>query len=285
MPNLEQETQETKFNLKREIIAGTQYVSGYENTEDKYVISASMVGNDPLQNYLTIIHGKQVDVEISDATLGTIFHLGMEELMVRRVREANSPVIGVEKSMHMELPNGWIMSGTADLVTKQDAATLNIHDYKLTKTYALKMLKSSLSSHNYSKQMRVLKTLLKNEVDNSVIKKYKNINMKIEIFVKDSKAVNFEPVLTTVDVPNANGADDAAASEVLIAEVVQITDSLQSYIEGGTIPPICEDRWPRKVKDKVIPTRCAFYCSHGKAGLCPHYNPSTRQEATRLANW
>jgi len=278
-------------DVKQLILDGTKYESGYKNEEDKYVISASMVANDPLQNYLSIVHGKGEDMDIGDNTLGSVFHLGMEHIMRKKRAEdeitlthANGQVIGVEQSYHSELPNGWIVSGTADLVTEEVPGVFAIHDYKLSKSYAKKMMKKELYTHNYTIQLQVLDFLFRRERGRpSIINE--NIRLYCEFFVKDAKAIEKEPTYERIVCPNTEGTDDMNAVTVMQEKLVAITDSLQAYIEAGEIPPICTDRWPRNVKGKVIPTRCALYCDHGKAGRCPHYQPSTQMEMERLVNW
>ena len=83
------------FDLKKLIVDGTQYESGYVNEDDDYVISASMVGKDPLQNYLSIIHGKTAENEVTDATLGTVFHRGMEELVKENMKKMEQKLISL----------------------------------------------------------------------------------------------------------------------------------------------------------------------------------------------
>ena len=274
------------FDLKQMILDGTQYVSGYVNKDDDYVISASMVANDPLQNYLAIVHGKPTETEINDATLGTIFHRGMEQIVLDEMAKENNAIIGAEVSMHTKLANGWVLSGTADLITEQDAGMFEIHDYKLTKNYTRKMMDKDIFFHAYTKQLQILDALFRTDMSsynkNEIVG---DITLIADFFLKDSKAINHEPTHNPIQAPNKVGTEDMNATEVLFGEVITITNSLQSYIESGQVPPQCADTWPRSVKGKVVHTRCELYCSHGKAGNCPHYKPSTGQTVNRLVNW
>ena len=271
------------YNLKGLITEGTKYVSGYVNEDDDYTISASMVANDPLQNYLSIVHGKGTEDEITDATLGSVFHLGMEQL-VREKMDTDVAIIGAEVAMHHKLSNGWVLSGTADLIVEPEVGRFEIHDYKLTKKYTRKMTEKDLYTSGYTKQLQVLDALFRRD---TTANQGKEINRDIELhcdfFLKDTIAVNFESVFQPLVIPNKVGTSEMNAADVLFAEVVEITNSLQSYIEAGTIPPVCKDRWPRNVKGTVIPSRCEFYCGH--KNVCPHYSPDPRKVADRLANW
>ena len=273
------------MGIKKLILDETQYVSGYDNAEDKYVLSASMVDREPLQNYLTIVNGRTPQLEIDDTSLGSVFHLGMETMVNKVINtdEYRDNIVGSEMSFHTELPNGWIISGTADLVTK-DEDHYSIHDYKLSKQYAKRMMIKELHSHTYTVQLQVLDFLFREDNGRPALIDGE-INLLCEFFVKDAKAIEEQSTYERIVCPNVIGTEDMNAREIMRQKLVTITDSLQSYIESGTIPPVCADRWPRNVKGTVIPTKCALYCDHGKAGHCPHYNPTDMQEADRIANW
>jgi len=259
------------FNLEQEILDATKYVSGYVNEDDKYVISASMLGKEPLENYLSIIYGKGEDVALNDATLGTVFHKGMECYMQEKITSEGSNIpMFTEHSMYHELPNGWILSGTADLIVEAEPQHFEIHDYKLTKNYTVKMFDKE-PNHTYKKQMHVLCYLL--EKGNPDAEK---ITPFVDFFLKDSKAINKEPILVQKEV-EVNDMD------IFEEEVIAITNELQEYIESGTVPPKCQDTWPRKANGKLVHTKCEIYCAH--KNHCPHYNKSDIMIASDLANW
>jgi hypothetical protein len=279
------------FDLKKLILEGTQYVSGYENENDDYVISASMVGNDHLQNYLSIIHGKPPEKEITDATLGTIFHRGMDsivkEKMAKNYTEGEElDIIGSEVPMHVKLSNDWILSGTADLIVRSGTNRFEIHDYKLTKNYTRKMMKKNINTHSYTKQLNILNALFRENMAGFGVRKILgDITLVADFFLKDSKAIEFEPVHNPLVAPNTWGTKEINATETILKEVVEITDELQKYIESGEVPPKCADTWERYLKGKRIQARCALYCSHGREGLCPYYSPTTRETVDRLTDW
>ena len=112
-----------------------------------------------------------------------------------------------------------------------------------------------------------------------------NIELVLDFFLKDAKAVNFEPSYQPTVVPSLLHGGNISFMESFEQEIVEKTNALQAYIELGEVPPQCQDLWLRNVKGTVIPTKCALYCSHGKAGLCPHYSPTTRTTVNRLADW
>ncbi len=274
------------FELKKLILEATEYVSGYVNEDDNYVISASMIGKDPLQNYLSIVHGKIHTEEIDDTTLGSVFHRGMEEIVLDKMKvdAAVNNNVKTEHPMSWILNNGWVLSGTADLVVNHGGGKFSIHDHKLSKMYAKKMMKKELHTHDYTKQVQALEALFRVTMG-GIAEITGDVDLFVEFFAKDAKAIEFEPTHETIKMPNKRGTEETNGTDVTLMSIVEITDSLQAYIEAGEVPPQCKDLWWRVHKTKRIPTKCALYCSHGKAGLCPHYNPSTRTEVERLTNW
>ncbi len=260
-----------KFDLEKIVLEQVQYKSGYDNKDDKYVISASMVDKDPLQNYLTILYGSHSSERITDAELGSVFHLGMEQIVSKTIPKGAKLLS--EHSMHMELPNGWILSGTADLVVHNADMTSSIHDYKLTKSYALKMINKNPQVHSYGVQLQVLDMLHSKEFEVGPS------DIFIEVFLKDAKAIEKEKTYNRVQIA-------PAGYKALEAHIVTITDSLQKHIEEGSIPEKCPDVWERKLKNgTTISTKCALYCSHGAANVCPYYKADTRESVARLTNW
>ncbi len=255
------------YDLGKLITDKTQYRSGYTPPpgEDRYVISASMVANDMLQNYLTLVYKKVPEDHISDATLGTIFHKGMEQIIYESL---NEPPMWAETSMHTILSNDWVLSGTADLIVMPEPGIFEIRDYKLTKNYTLKMMKKNMDMHSYTKQLQVLEALWR-ETGAAGYEIVGNITLVCDYFMKDSKAPEYEPVHKPTQVPNKIGSEDMNSTEVTFGEVVAITDSLQTYIESGQMPGECQDTWVRNVKGRTVHTRCEFYCGH--SAVCPYH--------------
>ncbi len=274
------------YDLKKMVLDATAYVSGYINKDDKYVISASMVGKEILQNYLSILHGKIESSEISDMTLGSVFHKGMEDIardkQLEDVGEKDSSTIwGIEHSMYVDLPNGWVLSGTADLITEPTPGNFEIRDYKLTKSFSHKKFLEDKYNSDYTTQLQVLEALFRE--GNNRPEVIENVDLICDFFVKDAKAINYELTHRPEYIPRKKGTEDMRAAEVTLAEVVAITDSLQAYLESGEIPPECTDKWKRNIKGNIINTKCAFWCSHNKH--CPYYDPSTRSSVNKLVGW
>lgn len=261
------------------MLKGTEYSNKSDNP---YTFTASMIGNEVLQNYLTVVNGTFPTQKVDDTTIGSIFHRGMEEIIKEQEQSINDILLlGTEQNLQRILDNGWTLSGTADLkfaTNLESDFNLNIHDFKLTKMYAIGKIREDLSGHNYTKQLNILKYLDYWERIESLAP-IPTYNLVIDAFAKDAKAIQGEEIHHAIEVPEAN-------NDVIEAEILQKTNELQQYIESGEIPPACEDVWPRRMRNgTTINTRCTFYCSHGKSGKCPYFNPNTRQTVARISNW
>jgi cation transport regulator ChaC len=68
----------SQLNLKEVILDNIQYKPAYDKKEGERTISASMIGSEPLINYLKMTEGSVEKQSIGDNTLGSVFHLGME---------------------------------------------------------------------------------------------------------------------------------------------------------------------------------------------------------------
>lgn len=254
------------FDLKEFILDKTQYKSGYEKTGDEYVLSASMLGSDVLQNYFTIIYGHSKDIRIGDNTLGTIFHRGMET-MIMEGTEKSGILLFPESRYHYDLDDNWVISGTADLII-QNSGEYEIHDYKLSKSYTTKMMKKNITNHQYTKQLNVLNWLMRKRGLE------KDAQLIVDFFLKDAKIMDFEESFQQVEVP-------VYSMERIEGELLERTKTLQSYIESATVPPQCEDLWPRKVKNKLINAKCEYYCGH--KSHCPYVQSSAYHSVEMLA--
>jgi len=258
------------YNLKKALLNQSKYISGYVNENDDYVISASMVGREPLQNYLDIIYGKQEVDDITDMFIGSCFHEGMRTYMNKEANYDKS-IIGVEKPLHTKLSNGWIISGTADLIVT-DNDTVEIHDYKTTKAYAVKMFDKEPLSHQYNMQLNVLGYLWKQMHPSFE----GEIKLVLDFFVKDADKLKSEPTLVQREVQQLTNKE---IEETLL----QKTNELQSYIESGQIPPKCEQLWPRKVNGVFMNSRCEIWCQFKR--ICPHYESPYNKDTAMLTNF
>ncbi|MHA1691824.1 MAG: PD-(D/E)XK nuclease family protein [Candidatus Heimdallarchaeaceae archaeon] len=256
-----------EFHTTTELIAeaGSKYIpSPIEKS-----ISASQLGNDLLQLYLAKTTTQEEEVfEIGQAELGSIFHLGMEAAAKQLMQDPNSNILHVEHSMVKELPNGWFLTGTIDLISKEGDKVV-LSDHKLTKQYASKMIKEAIRKNqpnSYITQLNAYRLMYD-----------ENAEMKLELFLKDQNILKDEPAYEQIQVPVLNGIEQTA---------VDITNKLQEYLDNKTVPEICSDLWWRKVGNSSIKTRCKFYCN--VKNVCPYYQDSMKNPynmAKNISNW
>ena len=254
------------FNLEKMILNATKYDGERANP---YTFSASMTGNTLLQNYLIIVHGSQEEHSVGDATLGSVFHKGMEEI-VRSTAVANDEALLAERKVVHNLDNGWAISGTTDLEVLGEGVIKEIHDFKLVKHYAVKKILENPSQHSYAMQLHI----------NRYIRSAVHSKLYIDAFAKDAKHLESESTFNQIEIQPISFEDTEAY-------LYGITDEIKQWVESGQVPPKCDDVWLRKLKTtgEVIASRCMLYCSFGKTGLCPHYKPNSRNSATMAVNW
>ena len=108
-----------------------------------------------------------------------------------------------------------------------------------------------------------------------------NTKLFIDAFIKDADKLKAEPSYKQIEVE--------ANNDFITNYLVETTEELQGWIESGEVPPKCDDVWLRKPKgfDYAIPSRCMFYCAHGRSGLCPHFKPSHQNQINKqvISNW
>jgi hypothetical protein len=235
-----------------------------------------MLGKDVLQNFLTVVYGSHKGTEIDDTTLGSVFHRGMENIAAEKLSWGEDIAeLSIEQQMQADLNEDWIVSGRADLrYLHLPSDVYCIHDYKLIKHYAASQVVAR-PDHPYRWQLGVLRWLA-NLTEPAA--RDKAVHCFIDIFAKDAKRLNGELTYTQIQVPTGQ-----ILTNDIQSKLESSTRAIQNYIECGDIPPQCEDLWWRTVGKTKVPTKCALYCSHGKAGVCPYYKPPRIEK--RLSDW
>ena len=253
-------TEDLKNKLESEILKLVKYSN---EQDEKYVLAASMIGNEELQVYLKIKYGSVEDTRMRETTLGSLVHKALEQ-----IGEPDSDDLR-EYSMKQKIDDEWVFTGTADrIIIDHESKTVHILDYKVTKKYAHKMLLEDLKQNkttNYSHQLGMLSFLWKNEG------KYIDYEIKtyIVMIIKDIdpyaefKGQGIDEMLRIIEIPS----EPSVASY----QAFQLMNSIKTYFDTNTEPPKCEDVWTRKPKfvNKPIDTKCELYCAHNK--YCPYY--------------
>jgi hypothetical protein len=263
--------EEPVIDLEKLILEKTRYVSRFNEMvkeQDKYAISASMCADEPLEIYLKIVFGQKEPTGVSDATLGTLVHVGLEEILKQAPEDVT--YWATERAMAIELDDDWVLTGTADLIWKEPDGGWHILDWKTTKQYAFKKIKEEQHLHRYALQLAALKTLLKDTTGTE-----EDIHCHLGLFLKDANAFKgekafeiYSPMTKTVD-----------AIKNYILDKVKL---VQEHIESGTVPPECSDLWFRKINGQSVPSRCKLYC--GVSQFCPYYQARLQAPGSVAAN-
>ena len=272
--------------IEKAILKYTEYESGYTPEDGEKVLTASMIGGEPLQNFLTVKHGKDIsrsNEKINDSTVGTLCHSGLEKIWGSLDKLPEGVKVYTERNMHMKLPNNWVLSGTADVIIRDSVKkTVLIGDYKVVKIYRFldpksKNIKKDFSDDQYATQLNVLSLLFMNDEAN---KDFKPPRKYILPLFKDANALKGEFTWNPIEIPKLKKREvinenlevvKADGDEALLIEIKAEMARIDKHLENGTMPDKCDNLWWGYHNKKKIPKRCVFYCDHGKEGRCPHY--------------
>ena len=237
------------------LVSASAY-SGESRAQQK-VFSASMLGNDMLQNYLSWKYGKSDKSKYGANTTGSIYQLGCDEAVnkyEKDVLEQGASVTYIaryESALRIQrtLPNGWTISGEMDQV-----------DHKLKVIIDNKVVNGT-----------AFKEIMKNDIDHQY-----NLQLSTYQWLLEPTHGRYEAILSIVNKAGAAIRNDQYAtlhlnthsSEDIEAAFIAETDALSFYIDNDMIPERCDIFKYGKVKDR--PARCALYCDHNHH--CPHYN-------------
>ena len=131
-----------------DLIKILQEYKWYDGESKPKHLSASQISKEPLELWLDQKGYDKNPEKLSDATLGSIVHLGLEKILESQDLDG----IDIEKRLELSLNNGWTISGKPDLVDHKNKV---IYDYKTGKNYTKKMLDKDGKNHGYAIQMAV----------------------------------------------------------------------------------------------------------------------------------
>lgn len=246
------------------LVSASAY-SGESRAQQK-VFSASMLGNDMLQNYLSWKYGKSDKNKYGANTTGSIYQLGCDTAIETFNKNADGSddkvllltglpryqsALRIQRTLH----NGWTISGEMDQV---DHKLKVIIDNKMVSGIAFKEIMKNDIDHQYNLQLSTYQWLLE-----PTHGRYEAI---LSIVNKAGAAIRNDQYATLH--LNTHSSEDIEAA--FIAE----TDALSFYIDNDMIPERCDIFKYGKTKD--IPNRCALYCDHNHH--CPHYSDYKREK-------
>jgi len=221
------------------LVAAARY-SGNQKSHKKQ-LSASQLGNDDLQIYLKYMHGGKDSTQFEANTFGSIYHLGAE------VAFRNIPEVETELPLQYALSNGWLITGTVDLVLNKYKV---IADHKTTTATSISSTIKDGKNSSYGLQMGVYKWLL---FKNRQVNDYSAVLPMVDKGFSYFKANKFNQL--------AFVAIDTHSLEDIEAMLLEKTNKLQEYIDLGVEPAECANLFwyaPRGQKKKRM--RCLHYC-------------------------
>ena len=229
------------------LLAAAEYTGNMDS--GKKQLSASQLSSNDLEIYLKYKHGGNKSTQFEANTFGSIYHLGAE-LAFKDV-----PNTETEMSLSFMLDNGWLITGSIDLVLKDFKV---FADHKTTtKTSIEKNIKAGKHGQ-YAMQMAVYKFLLaKNGYG-----EYENVLPIVDKGFSYYKPNKFNQ-LTFLQV-------ETHSLEDIEAMLYEKTNRIQEYIDLDIPPEACADRFPYRPKGgKFRHMKCLFYCDQRDA--CPVY--------------
>lgn len=222
----------------------------YDKEKKEKSISASSITKDILQLWFEQ-NDYEKEEKLSDATLGSIVHLGMEKIFENTFNLKDD--VTIEKRFSKEII-GWEITGKPDIIIGD-----TIYDYKTGKNYSRKQFLKEGKNHPYSIQLSIYNWLIGG-----------NKKAKILWMMKDSKAIDGEPVFIEDDVILMN---DTEVETLLVDKILE----LEKY-PSDVMPDECNDLWLRKVKGTVIKMKCKLYC--GYKNVCPYFKETIKQSTS-----
>jgi len=253
------------INIEEHILDSSLYK--YDLTKDK-IFTASMFGNDDIQNFLIIKHKKDIvsnrSSKTDQSTLGSVFHRGLEVIF------SGIENVEVEKKVRLiNVYNDWDVTATIDYFgIDNDKKIIYLSDHKLTKKFSGIMVKKDYEASGYFWQLQVQKFILSN------IEEYKgySFDLALNMFYKDANSALDEPVQERI-------ALDVLDNEFIYDKLVDKLSLLDLYLEQDKEPPECEQKWFRKINRTSVPTKCETYCSVNY--LCRYYNKKSMVQSIK----
>lgn len=245
--------QQSINDYEKMLLNATQYSGNSKAGTKKY--SASMLGNNVLQNYLKIMNGSTDKPKFGANSIGSLYQLGVDEA-TRRWNELEPGRYEFAKRLEYTLPNGWVISGEMDQI---DMELKVIFDNKVSTATTISKIRSEGKTHGYALQLAVYKWLMWKEYG-ELYQTALPVVDKGHSFFKTNKNECLENIEVFTYEP-----------EDIELMLIEKTDELQTFVDLGQEPEMCTDLWIMARKGSA-PKRmkCLYYCDQNKN--CKHYN-------------
>jgi len=247
-----------KLNVKDKyvnaILASTQYTGSHGHER---ILSASGIDNDILPLYLKIKYGSEQKNSLSQSTIGTLLHSGVDLAF----KDDADTSIALRRKMKIE--HGFTLSGETDVeFYDSENQELIIIDNKCVKYKTYEDLMSGKKT-DYLTQLKAYEYLAKN-VDK---RKYKSIRVYLAFYFKDGTFYGKKPIPDFLLVNFTNRIiSDAEFEEKINAK----TEQLDMYLKDETlIPDECSELYWNASTTPKKKQRCISFCD--VSNECPYY--------------
>ena len=251
---MDQKTRKACDKYEAMLLKAAEYSGNKEPGQKKF--SASMLGNDVLQNFLKFKYGSQDGNKFEANTLGSIYQLGVDEACeIHNAKDENYKYVSAQR-LKQTLSNGWEVSGEMDQFCKEFEV---IFDNKVTTATAIGKVPTEGKEHGYALQMGVYKWLMFKEYGKLYPAVLPMVDKGYSYFkTNKTNQLNFVEV-------------DTYSPEEIETKLLEATNELQHYIDLDITPERCHNVWPMKRKGEAMkPMRCIHYCDNSM--YCPHYS-------------
>ncbi len=237
--------------IEKVLVNAAKY-SGNQESRRKQ-LSASQLGNDDLQIYLKYMHGGKDSSQFEANTFGSIYHLGAEKAF-EEIEDTET-----ELSLSHMLSNGWLITGTLDLIWHKYKI---LADHKTTTSTSIASTVKDGKHSGYGLQMAVYQWLLwKEQGLNGYSAILPMIDKSFSYFKK-----NKYNQLTFIEI-------DTHSLEDTEALLLEKTNRIQEYINLGQEPAECANLfWFGEKGKKKKRMRCIHYCD--QSNNCSAYKKS-----------
>jgi hypothetical protein len=235
--------------LEKDILSLTQY-SGDKSSGK--TLSASSWHDDHLQIFYKCKFGTPDDTVIGGNTLGSLVHLGLEQL--------SSDNVETEKRFTLPFGDEWNASAMLDYINHDKKV---IVDFKITKRYTLQKFNQD---SGYAQQLRFQK----------MVSKLSDYKIFVAMFLKDYEG-DFRSARTKcfnyVEIEDRN----------IKADVAETMTELNYYLDTDTEPPECKNLFWGREDGKNVRKRCKYYCNY--SSICKYYKKQLDQDMSRMKLW
>ena len=238
-------------DYEKKLLKASEYSGANVKKEvDGYILSASMLANDDLQNYYKIKSQPREQLVFGANTFGSIYQLGVDKAFEGDERYESA------KRITLPLIDKWYVSGEMDQI---DHERKIIFDNKVISGTEFKKIRSYDKNGKYNLQLGVYRWLMWKETGEDYNTALVAIDKSFSLYKNDKhNFLNFIAMST----------HEPEEMEKILIEKAKL---LQEFLDLDIEPAQCKNLFWYKQKDgRSVPMRCIHYCDY--AAQCKYYS-------------